>query len=212
MSDQLLVEIDQKHDSKSIFLFRHAESLYNEHVHSWASILTCRCCCDPNLPDPVLSSTGWEQARSRGESLQRSNFLETNQIQLIVVSPLSRAIQTCLSLFPPSTHRVPILVCDIHREIMETSSDVGRSPQELVQDFPELKFDHIPQNWWFVEGQSGPVRESKAHYNERIREFRKWLLARPESRIVVVGHSHFFAVMTNRPKLANCAMMQIQLP
>ena len=39
---------------------------------------------------------------------------------------------------------------------------------------------------------------------ERVGEFKRWLLARPESCMAIVGHSAFFASMTGQPKLANC--------
>jgi hypothetical protein len=71
---------------------------YNEYTHSWSVILTCRCCCDPMLIDAPLSSTGEQQARRTGTGFVEEQFLSNHAVELIVVSPLQRALQVCLSL------------------------------------------------------------------------------------------------------------------
>ena len=49
-----------------------------------------------------------------------------NPFDLAVVSLLTRALQTAVGLFGEAT--VPTIVTDLHRERLEHSCDVGRSP------------------------------------------------------------------------------------
>lgn len=110
-------------EHKRVTLVRHAESQANQITHSWASILTCRCGFDPGLVDPPLSPAGTTAAQELGLTVSASGFLADNNIELIVVSPLRRALQTAMLLFPPTAHNVPFLVTPMHREITDTSGD-----------------------------------------------------------------------------------------
>jgi broad specificity phosphatase PhoE len=66
---------------------------------------------------------GAASAQELGLTISASGFLADNNIELIVVSPLRRALQTAMLLFPPSTHNVPFLITPMHREITDTSGD-----------------------------------------------------------------------------------------
>src|SRR5260370_39236110 len=55
---------------------------------------------------------------------------------LVVVSPLTRAIQTAVGLFGEAD--VPIIVTDLHRERLENSCDIGRAPTAPSAEVPVL--------------------------------------------------------------------------
>jgi broad specificity phosphatase PhoE len=57
-------------------------------------------------------------------------------LQLLVVSPLTRALQTATLAFGQQPG-CPVLVEPLWRERLYQSSDVGRPGQQLAQEFPQ---------------------------------------------------------------------------
>src|SRR5262245_47155873 len=108
---------------KSIHLIRHGQSAFNIAFDSLTRI-------DPMIFDAPLTTVGQEQAQAlRAE-------VHTLGVELIVTSPLTRAIQTTLHAF--GADHAPIRVESLHTERLEHSGDVGRSPKLLRGDFPHL--------------------------------------------------------------------------
>lgn len=204
-------ERDSANTDKIITLIRHAQSLANEYTHSWSNILTGRFLLDPGMIDPVLSAKGVAQAEVVSKKLSSETYLQSERIELIVVSPLRRALQTALILFPPTTHSVPMVVCQFQSEIGDTSGDVGSSPSILSRDFPEFVFDKLSEEWWATDGSALPHKESTSSVRRRIAEFERFLMERPENRIVVVGHSAFFRRWTHHRKLQNVGFDEVVL-
>jgi len=64
------------------------------------------------------------------------SFVIAAVVQLLVVSPLTRALQTATLAFGPQL-ACPALVEPLLRERLYLSSDVGRHPQDLAQEFPQ---------------------------------------------------------------------------
>jgi hypothetical protein len=75
--------------------------------------------------DRSLSVAESTAATELGKQLTESAFLTSNQIQLIVVSPLRRALQTALKLFPIGTHQIPFLVTPFLMELESAASGSG---------------------------------------------------------------------------------------
>ena len=99
---------------------------------------------------------------------------------------------------------------------METSGDVGTPPEELKEKFPSLNFSNLPKVWWYSPNK-GDIkaisREPLPELERRLAAFRAMLQARPETRIAVVGHSHFFKrFLGSFFKLPNCGCITIDLP
>ncbi len=105
------------------------------------------------LPDPQLSETGRQQALARGAE-RGGPWLTSNSIEVIVVSPFSRALRTALLAYPPESHNIPFVVTELHREVSDTSSDIGSAPATLRQTFPQVNFDGLPEEWWATDGNS----------------------------------------------------------
>jgi len=83
---------------KTIYLIRHGQSLYNAYTHSLWNWITLRCCFDPKIYDPALSPKGEEQAKALHRRLVTEELL--SKIQLVITSPLLRALQTTCYAFP----------------------------------------------------------------------------------------------------------------
>lgn len=173
--------------ARTVHLIRHGQSTFNAQM-SLTGI-------DPMLYDAPLSDLGQQQV-----SKLRHQMADV-PVDLVVTSPFTRAIQTSMAAFG---HRdLPVVVESIHREHLAASCDVGRSPDELVSDFPHLTFDHLDDPWW--HSQDGHDASEKPFAIEpqdilmdRVKRFRGWIASRPEEHIAVVGHGTFFFMVMDR--------------
>ncbi|GMA77831.1 hypothetical protein GCM10025880_42480 [Methylorubrum aminovorans] len=106
-----------------------------------------------------------------------------------------------------------MLVEVLHRECQESSCDIGRAASVLAREFPAFRVDHLPETWWYADGEAGPEGwhvEPRTLFDQRVSGFRDWLRARPERTIAVVGHCTFFYHLTGR-WLANCESLDVDL-
>jgi glucosyl-3-phosphoglycerate phosphatase len=185
--------------SKTIHCIRHGESTFNAH---WRDSAT-----DPLLFDARLTPVGEQQVRDAAQAVRDVPY------ELIVSSPLTRALQTTFGLFSDHRSAAAIRIECLHRERLENSCDVGRAPSLLLAEFPHWAFDHLRDIWWHDEGERDPrgfVVEPLSVVEERVRQFRSWLAARPEKLIAVVGHGTFFHFLTGR-QLHNCEIAALEL-
>jgi len=163
--------------------------------------------------DAVLTAKGEGQARSVGIN----SFSSLLDIELVVVSPLSRAILTaciCMeqvkdtvasnpnicSTFGPNSKILPRCVisdmcrekigvnpCDRRRSIDEVKSLYG---SKLNAIFPgSFTFEHVSTNE--DTAWTPTFREPKEDIKQRATMFMKWLMEQPEKKIAVVTHSSF---------------------
>ena len=185
--------------ARSIICIRHGESTFNA---AWRAAPV-----DPLHFDAPLSPAGVEQVR------QARRALEHLPVELVVTSPLTRALQTTAGLFDGHRHSPRIVVHALIRERVENSCDVGRPPAELAVDFPELDLAHLDDVWWhvdYVPDNRGLCIESVASVAARALQFKSYLRTRPERCIAVVGHGTFLFHLTGRV-LANCETADVDL-
>ena len=185
--------------AKSILCIRHGESTFNA---AWRMSAV-----DPLHFDAPLSEIGLQQAR------QARTTLDDFPVELVITSPLTRALQTAAILFAHHRCAPRMLVAALSRERVENSCDVGRSATLLAADFPALDLAHLGEVWWHVDGvpdARGICVEPVSVVAARAAEFRAFLLARPERCIVVVGHGTFFLHLTGR-SLRNCETTELDL-
>eukprot|EP00696_Hemimastix_kukwesjijk_P002584 gnl/Hemi2/13168_TR4504_c0_g1_i1.p1 gnl/Hemi2/13168_TR4504_c0_g1~~gnl/Hemi2/13168_TR4504_c0_g1_i1.p1 ORF type:complete len:233 (-),score=47.64 gnl/Hemi2/13168_TR4504_c0_g1_i1:813-1511(-) len=194
---------------KIIHAIRHGESTFN--AWRFQSFFTFSCCCDPLHYDAPLSKKGQRQVAALREKIKLL-MARHDRPQLVVTSPLTRAVQTTVGGFEDT--KLPIIVSAAHREILHTACDVGRTPTFLAQDFPNIDFSHLPEIWWYEDAKDRPtiLRESRESARLRVKSFKDWLLARPETSIAVVGHSQFFKKFLDQTfKLDNCEIFSFVL-
>lgn len=181
----------------TILCIRHGESTFNA---AWAASPT-----DPMHWDARLSARGREQVRHARDAVQ------AHPVEVVLVSPLTRAIETALGLFEghpasPAMEVVPLL-----RERVENSCDVGRPPAALAAEFPAVDVAHLADPWWHHDGEAderGICVEPIAVVQARAAQFRQDVLARPERVVALVGHGTFFYHLTGRA-MANCEVLEL---
>jgi len=203
---------------KSVILIRHGESQYN-----YAKKQGCR--GDPFIFDCDLSVNGEKQVLELRENFYKFISKEKINIDLIITSPLTRAIKTCLCTFHnhEAYKNVPIMVNPLHVEFLTCSCDVGTRKSVLEKKFPHLSFEHLEEIWWYtdpaVEILHGDYWKAFTIYGyyepevnrlKRVEMFIEWIKQRPENTIVVIGHSDFFKQIIGRV-LSNCEFFTIMI-
>ncbi|WP_112661756.1 histidine phosphatase family protein [Microvirga flavescens] len=184
---------------KIVHCIRHGQSTFNARYDETGE--------DPLFFDAPLTDLGHTQAADAA-ALHRGFAYE-----LVVTSPLTRALQTTRGIFGNHPVAPPIVVESLHREYLLSSCDVGREPVHLARDFPDFAFAHLDEVWWHRDDspdERGLSVEPLDHLAERVKSFRSWLSARPEGLIAVVGHGTFFRELTGT-FLRNCEMAAIEL-
>lgn len=181
---------------KKILCIRHGESTFNA-AYAGDGV-------DPMLFDAPLTPRGHEQVD------QARRVLRDRPVDVVLTTPLTRALQTTLGLFADHPSEPEIIVETLHRERLESSCDKGRPPIELSRDFPQVALDHLPVIWWHAEGEPdhrGIHVEPLEALLARIETFVTALKSRSEATIAVVGHGTFFYHLTGR-WLNNCEIYE----
>mmetsp|Transcript_39156 Transcript_39156/g.94675 ORF Transcript_39156/g.94675 Transcript_39156/m.94675 type:complete len:243 (+) Transcript_39156:301-1029(+) len=188
--------VEQRRRKKRILAIRHGESVWNvlhskhpseeERYHSRMWVVDCD-----------ITNTGVEQAVLAGKSL--ASECEISSIQLMIISPLRRALQTAslvLANFPSDASRV--LVSKDAAEVMVDPCDIGSSPAKLSNEFSKWDFSELCENWWHggrtQEETLAQMKNSKGlETNEdariRIERLKGLLREQEDGNIVIVCHS-----------------------
>ncbi len=177
-----------------IYLIRHGQSQFNA-AHNEGDN-------DPLIFDAPLTDKGRRQAEQT-----RARVADLG-IKQVITSPLTRAIQTALSIFDGVA---PINVGADHREQLQHSCDVGRSPEALQRDFPDLSFAHLQDIWWHQgpENDNGVAEEPDDVFRRRIDAFDRSLTRITDRPVAIVGHGNVFRAMIGRT-MENCEIHRYQ--
>ncbi|PNH09274.1 hypothetical protein TSOC_004130 [Tetrabaena socialis] len=159
---------------------------------------------DPLMYDTVLTARGREGAQAAMKAAERLN----PKPELLVVSPLTRALETAQLAFLPH-YEGPVLVEPLVRERVWHASDIGSSREQLGATFPDGRydFDSLPDVWWHCVDPADPRAvglEPQAVFKARVLELRRWLAARPERCIALVAHWGLINELTDGAEFANC--------
>ncbi len=159
-----------------VYFIRHGQSEFNA-AYNGAG--------DPFIFDAPLTELGFQQAADAKAEIAQLG------ISRAITSPLTRAIQTAKTIFDGLA---PIEVRDGHHELLKFSGDVGRPPQELSKDFPDLTFDHLPRRWWHNHDDADlqvPV-EPIPVFQERVANFVASLDDLADETVAIIGHGNAF--------------------
>ncbi|OOF95829.1 hypothetical protein ASPCADRAFT_130163 [Aspergillus carbonarius ITEM 5010] len=166
---------------RRIHLVRHAQGYHNLGIEYW------------NLPDPLLTDHGKQQCLGL-----RQSFAAMPPVDLVVSSPLRRAIYTGLEGFSDVERQGRRLMAlpDL-QEISSLPCDVGSSVRDLRvemegQGLP-VDLSLVGESWREKTGRFAPTQEK---ISARCEDLRHWLHARPEKEIVVVSHGCLLHFLT----------------
>ena len=157
----------------------------------------------PELLDSPLTEKG------RLECAERRSQAALLNPQLIVVSPLQRALQTATLSFASHCNKgdeddcgmVPQKQWMAHEGVREQMGlllcNKRRSVSDLQPEFPHVDFSAMPHNADDLSWDPNQ-RESPREETERIYNFlTDFVMTRPEQEIAIVGHSAWLFTMCN---------------
>lgn len=202
--------------AKKLILIRHGLTEMNELVHGkWGTPEFI----DAKLWDTKLSPTGILQTQQLNALMKdyKGVSINTSEIELLVASPLHRALHTAELVFKDKLpSNVTRIAHPLFRERVYMSSEIGQQKQAISALHPEWNYDHLPdeENWWYEhksdedklsyvewrpkDGQYSCPGEPRDVFRSRVIEARHWLIARPENCIAVVAHKVLLRALTGR--------------
>ena len=128
---------------------------------------------ETGIADPGLSAEGYEQ------SLKMAEYLSSEQIDAVYVSPLRRAKETAQPL---------VDLLGIHFEISEGVAEFDQNSNEYIP-VEELRASNDPRWQRLMHGEWGDSAESPEIFRERVISSINALIERhPKQKIVVVCH------------------------
>ncbi|KAK2632637.1 phosphoglycerate mutase-like protein 1 isoform X2 [Eucalyptus grandis] len=197
------------HRCKTLHLVRHAQGIHNVAREKNNDPLKSY-----DFFDAQLTPLGWQQVSNLRRHVQASGL--SKKIDLVITSPLLRAMQTAVGVFggeghtdgigaPPlmvanagnsdhpaisSLNCPPFIAAERCRERLGVNPcDKRRSISEYQPLFPAIDFSLIENEddvLWKPD-----VREKNAEITDRGRKFLSWLWTREEKKIAIVTHSAF---------------------
>ncbi|KAJ8901953.1 hypothetical protein NDN08_004155 [Rhodosorus marinus] len=180
---------DLRSGEKILHLIRHGQGSHNLEALMQNSVCVCatdgrpNCCYNnPEHFDPRLTDLGREQA----SSLSKRGLTP----DLIVVSPLTRTLQTASLAFPET--KIPMLVKEDIREVLGLHEcDRRRKISEVRKDFHYPTFgDELDEEDLRFKSYY-PELEPHEHVWKRGTNILDWIAERPEKELALVTHSGF---------------------
>lgn len=180
---------------KTLYLVRHAQGIHNVVLEEKRGIDEIGDVhLSPKLFDAPLSPKGVQQVSEQHKQILESGLLNT--IELVITSPLRRAMETAVGIFRGhkdinlSHNFPPIVALELCRERMGLyPCDRRESISTRRICFPEIDFTMVESDedaLWREE-----ERENLEEVSARGFRFLKWLWERPEKEIAVVSHGIF---------------------
>ena len=164
---------------KVLQLIRHGYSLHNE-LFTKIGVKAFRI---PATIDAPLTNHGHVESIELGY-----NWDKKHDIELILVSPLTRTLETSMNIFGDTD--IPIESHEFLREypIGEDTCNKRSSLTEIKKKYPKIKFHlEVDQDILWKEN----TRETIPELEIRIQEMINYIQSRKETNIAIVGHSSF---------------------
>ena len=167
---------------KQVYLIRHAQSEANASYEREDQTIYF---------DLGITNLGKKQAAITRKLLANIDF------DLIVCSPLIRALQTFECIFPKPIQNTVVL--PLVREYLNDSADVGSQPDTLRKKFTNFDFSGLQKFWW---NNDVSIDEKEVNYESiqnldaRVKKFKKWIDERDEKTIAVISHGTFISRIT----------------
>ena len=202
------------HSGKVVHFVRHGQATHNVRAEVRRSagcsmeefLATMK--ADDQL-DADLTEIGRAQARAQARPWEG--------VELVVCSPLSRAIETATLIFGD---QLPFVAHEGLREWNGLLINGQRRPTaQLLPRFPHVDFSLVPPT---DETWSAEALEPKEEVASRGLAFLEWLACREESQIAVVAHGGIYSAMFEHesvddvarflsPRFGNCDIRSVEM-
>ena len=172
--------------TKLLYLIRHGYALHNELFLK--SALNPQIFRSSEVLDSPLTQYGHDQSIQLGY-----NWGKKHEVELVVVSPLMRTLETVMNIFGDTN--IPIISLEFLREYpLGRDTCNKRSNRDFLENkFPKIDFNNLEHNediLWRPD-----TMETIESLENRINTMKKYLLNRQEKNIAIVGHSSFIGYL-----------------
>ncbi|KAK6525859.1 hypothetical protein TWF281_010903 [Arthrobotrys megalospora] len=126
---------------------------------------------------------------------------------LIIISPMTRTIQTAMNAFPSILNSAQIpSQTEVHiwpdlREAHDANCNKGLSKTELSAKFPQLNFSECPEEWNYPPHNIDEATKRAERVRRRLKE-----LSKRYFNIAVVTHRGFIAFLVKGDRFDVCEM------
>ena len=170
--------------SKTLYCIRHGLSLHNKLYEKYGSTTFY----NPDYIDTMLLPEGKKQAINLS-----NNWIDINKIELVIVSPLKRTLETANYIF--KNHNIQIIALEMCREYPMTLQTCNKrsNKEELELLYPNIDFSDLKtnkDNFW-----NNKEEETIQSLNQRIENFKLFIKNRKENHIALINHSSFIGQM-----------------
>lgn len=165
---------------KNVYCIRHGTAEHNVLFHEVGEKAYMM------IRDSNLTEKGQEESLTLGE-----NWIHKGYIELVLVSPLTRTIQTAKNIFKNSN--VKILAYDELKEFPASYENINhrKDKRELVlSHHPAVNFKAISEkdSLWHDTNV-----ESINQLKKRVEKMKEFILSRKEKNIAIVSHSSYLS-------------------
>ena len=166
--------------AKRVFLIRHGEALHNINFSLFGKEAYYH---KENLDAP-LTDTGLLQATKLG-----NRWLNKPEIDLIMVSPLTRTLQTANGIFANNSN-IPMVAIDSIKEFPQGkhTPNIRKSKKELECYWTNVDFKLVEDSDSFIDKE-----ETEENLDDRIQDTKEYIksLDKKYKNIALVSHSTF---------------------
>ena len=116
-----------------------------------------------------------------------------DSIDIVIVSPLSRTLETCYNIFKNTSTNIVVL--DDLIEYPQHSEICNRRMNKCIieQQYPTFDFSQLPQDREWDTSKTETYKELK----DRCYGVKEWILNRPEKNVCIVAHCSFLLAFMN---------------
>ena len=173
---------------KKIYCIRHGQATHNADFKIRGKIAYL----DPIHRDSTLLKQGELEAKNLNSELLNLEF------DTIIVSPLTRTIQTCL-LATKNIKKPRLALESVREHPCRVHTPNNRKNLSYLKDkYYSIDFSQISDEedtmWNNIN------LETKKELDQRIEEFKDWVKARPENTFLLFSHASFISRFLGHPK------------
>jgi len=164
--------------AKRVFLIRHGEALHNINFSLFGKDAYYH---KENLDAP-LTNTGLLQATKLG-----NKWLNKPEIDFIIVSPLTRTLQTANNIFANNSN-IPMVAIDSIKEFPQGkhTPNIRKNKNDLKELWKNIDFDLVEKYDSFIGKE-----ETEKQLNNRVQDVKNYIIAINIKNIAIVSHSTF---------------------
>ena len=167
---------------KTLYCIRHGTSEHNVRYKEVGAIAF------HEKMDTKLVDSGIVESTNLGITWDKRDCID-----LVIVSPLSRTLETCCNIFKNTSTNIIVLDDLIEYPQHSEICNKRMNKSHIKQHYPIFDFSQLPEDRQWDSSKTETYKELK----DRCNGIKKWILNRPEKNICIVAHCSFLLAFMN---------------